>query len=224
MNAEGDMMPAGDSRNPVKYVEGDSDLTDFQVVRKEFSNHKFDANIGFSLLTGQITFNTACINFYEDTNYVQVLVDEKGQRVAIRRCGQYDKDAMQWARFQKKDGKRVTKYIKSDIVCGRIFEMMNWESQYRYKILGTRMIYADADIVLFLLGDAVPFETSFVTGEDGKKKRKINSFLPPKWRDSFGDYVPDHDRKQAEGMRDALTLFNTSDGQAYFVQPKARKG
>ena len=211
-----------DDKNPTEVIEGKSDLSNFQVVRKEYSSHKFDANIGFSLAKGTITFNSACIRFYEDTNYVQILVDESGRRVAIRKCGQYDKDAMQWARNQKKDGKRVTRDIKTDLVCAGVFGMMGWVEEDRYKILGTRKIYEDADIVLFLLDDAERFETTVEIGEDGKEKRKINSFLPARWQDSFGDYVEEHDRKQTEGVIETIKLFNTPDGESYLVQPKTR--
>lgn len=216
------LVEQADSKNPTEIVEGKSDLGNFQVIRKEYSSHKYDANIGFNLQKGEISFNTACIKFYEDTNYVQILVDEKDRRVAIRKCGQYDKDAMQWARNQKKDNKRISRPIKTDIVVGRVYENMGWVENDRYKVLGTRKLYEDADLVMFMLEEAERFETTYVTNEDGKKVQKVNSFLPAQWKDSFGDYVEEHDRKQKEGVIETIKLFNTSDGQSYLVQPKSR--
>ena len=217
------LVENADSKNPTEIVEGKSNLNSFQVIRKEYSSHKFDANIGFALKTGAISFNTACIKFYEDTNYVQILIDESSRRVAIRRCDQYDKDAMQWARNQKKDGKRVSRPIKTDITCGRIYQIMEWEEADRYKILGTRKLFEDADLVMFQLDDAERFETTYYVDDDGKQKRKINSFLPAKWQDSFGDYVEEHDKKQTEGVIEAIRLFNTPDGESYLLQPKTRQ-
>ena len=100
-------------RRPTEQVSGGADLSRFQVLRKEFSSHKYDAAVSFTYDT--ITFNTACIRFYEEENYVQILVDEEGRRMAIRRCAQYDRNAMQWARNQKKDDKRVTRPIKAAV-------------------------------------------------------------------------------------------------------------
>lgn len=217
------LVEQADSKNPTEIVDGKSDLGNFQVIRKEYSSHKYDANVGFNLPKGEILFNTACIKFYEDTNYVQILVDEKERRVAIRKCDQYDKDAMQWALYQKKDGKRVNRAIKSEIAIGRVYEEMGWVEKDHYKILGTRKLYEDADLVMFMLDEAERFETTFVTGADGKQVRKVNSFLPAQWKDSFGDYVEEHDRKQTEGVIETIKLFNTSDGQSYLVQPKSRK-
>ena len=217
------LVEQADSKNPTEIVEGKADIGNFQVIRKEYSSHKYDANVGFNLPNGEILFNTACIKFYEDTNYVQILVDEKERRVAIRKCDQYDKNAMQWARNQKTDGKRVKRPIKSEIAIGRVYEEMGWVENDRYKILGTRKLYEDADLVMFMLDEAERFETTYVTGADGKQVRKINSFLPAQWKDSFGDFVEEHDRKQTEGVIETIKLFNTSDGQSYLVQPKSRK-
>ena len=217
------IVEQADSKNPTEIVGGMSNLGNFQVIRKEYSSHKFDANIGLNLAKGEISFNAACIKFYEDTNHVQILVDEKDRIVAIRKCDQYDKDAMQWARNQKKDGKRVSRPIRTDIGVGRIYENMKWVEEDRYKILGTRKIYEDADLVMFMLDEAERFETTYVVGEDGKRERKVSSFLPAQWKDSFGDFVEEHDRKQTEGFMQTVKLFNTSDGQSYLVQPKSRK-
>ena len=213
-----------DSKNPTEVVEGKSDINAFQVLRREYSSHKYAANIGFSLARGAIKFNMACLRFYPDTNYVQILIDERGKRIAIRKCGQYDKDAMQWAYNKKKDGKRNNRDIRTDIACARVYDMMagDWEDAYAYKVLGTRKIYDDADIVIFMLDEGEGFETTYYTDENGNRKRKVNSFLPARWQDSFGDYVEEHDRKQEEGLMETIKLFNTPDGGSYLVQPKTR--
>lgn len=205
-------------RRPTEQVSGGADLSRFQVLRKEFSSHKYDAAVSFTYDT--ITFNTACIRFYEEENYVQILVDEEGRRMAIRRCAQYDRNAMQWARNQKKDDKRVTRPIKAAVACARLFEMMGWKQENRYKILGTRKIYENADIVLFLLEEAEEFAIEQEKRADGTVVTKRKGYLPYQWRDSFGDYVEEHDRKQALDYGTTLKLFSTPDGQSYFVQPK----
>lgn len=173
---------ARDTRNPTQRVDDAAPMSGFQVLRKEFTIHKFDAAISFAC--DSITFNAACLRFYEDTNYVQILIDEKNQRIAIRKCGEYDRDAMQWARYQRKDGKRVSRPIKAAVATARLFEMKGWDTNKRYKILGTRKIYQDADIVLFLMNEAEGYETEKVVTSDGKVVRRNHSFLPYQWRDS----------------------------------------
>lgn len=206
------------SRTPTEQVKGKADLSGFQVLRKEFSSHKFDAAITLSY--SGISFNSACIRFYEQTNHVQILVDEKNNRIAIRSCNQYEHNAMQWARNQKKDEKRVPRPIKAPPACERLFKIMGWNEAYRYKMLGTRKLFDDADVVLFLMDEAEIFVTEHETLPDGKVVRKSHNFLPPQWQDSFGDYIEEHDRKQLIDKLSAIELFNTPDGTKYFVTPK----
>ena len=205
------------NRTPVEHIKGKADLSGFQVLRKEFSSHKFDAAITLSS-TG-ITFNSACIRFYEDTNHVQILIDEKNNRIAIRSCDDYEHNAMKWARNQKKDNKRVPRPIKAPPACERLFQVMGWNIDYRYKMLGIRKVFDDADIVLFLMDEAEIFVTEHQTLPDGKVVRKSHNFLPPQWQYSFGDYVDEHDRKQLIDKMSAVELFNTPDGTKYFISP-----
>lgn len=206
------------SRTPTEQVKGNVDLSGFQVLRKEFSSHKFDAAITVS--NSGISFNSACIRFYEHTNHVQILIDENSNQIAIRCCDQYQHNAMQWARNQRKDDKRVPRPIKAFPACERLFKIMGWNQDYRYKILGTRRIFDNADIVLFLMDEAEIFITEHVTQPDGKVVRKSHNFLPPQWQDSFGDYVEEHDRKQSIDNLGAIELFNTPDGTKYFLSSK----
>lgn len=205
------------SRTPMEYVKGKADLSGFQVLRKEFSSHKFDA--AMTLSSSGITFNSACIRFYENTNNVQILIDEKNNRIAIRSCDQYEHNAMKWARNQKKDDLRVPRPIKAPPACERLFQVMGWNPEYRYKMLGTRKIFEDADIVLFLMDEAEVYITEHQTLPDGNVVRKSHNFLPPQWQNSFGDYVETHDRKQMIDSLSAMELFNTPDGTKYFISP-----
>lgn len=219
---DGEESQYSDGKNPIIRENGKFDFSGYQIVRKEFSSHKFDAAITFSCES--ITFNAACIRFYEDTDYVQILIDEKHKKVAIRKCTEYARHAMQWARHRKKDGKRMSRPIKAPIVCARLFEMMGWDPKNRYKILGTRYICENADVVQFVLEDAEVFVTEREVDDNGNVKRKTDNFLPSKWKDSFGDYVEEHDRKQAIDMTTSFTLFNTPDGKSYFLtEGTARK-
>lgn len=220
-DSTGEVGKAGrDLRTPTMKINRQADLSGFQVLRKEYSSHKFDAAI--TITSDVISFNSACIRFYEETNHVQILIDEKERRIGIRKCNEYDRDAMQWARFQKKDVKRVPRAIKAPDATQRLFELMGWENGSRYKMLGTRKIFENEDIVLFLMEDAERFVSDQETTADGKVIRRSRGFLPHQWRDSFGDYVEEHDRKQAVDMKKTIALFNTPDGQAYFVGKKER--
>ena len=69
---------------------------------------------------------------------------------------------------------------------------MNWDPQYRYKIMG-KLASCDGEVLfLFKLND---FEL-FVGG-----KRK-GSYLPKDWRDYFGTPVPEHEESYKINLAD----------------------
>ena len=82
----------------------------------------------------------------------------------------------------------VEKRIKNrDLLCkifaAKIYDLMQWNKEYRYKILG-RPVICDGEILfLFRLTD---FEL-FATGA------KRHSYLPSDWRDYFGIPVEKHE-------------------------------
>lgn len=204
---------------PTHRVNADIDLKTFQVARKEYCvASKFSANITINI--NKIQFSAACVRFYPETNYIEILIDPTNKRLAIRPCTEYDKDAYKWARIQSKDNKRVSRQITMTDAWEIFFRMMNWDPKNRYKVFGTRKIYNNADMVLFLLEEAVEYTVEKEIQPDGQVRTKRNAFLPPKWRDSFGDYVDIHDSKMELAAEETFKLFNTPDGTAYILKPK----
>lgn len=206
-------------RMPTHRVNENIELNSFQVARKEYCvGEKFAANITINI--NKIQFNAACIRFYPDTNYIEILIDPARKRLAIRPCSEYDRDAYKWARNQIKDNKRISRQISMTDAWEIFFRMMNWNPENKYKVFGTRKIYNNADMVLFLLEEAVEYTVEKEIQPDGQVRTKRNAFLPPKWRDSFGDYVDVHDSKMEIAAEETIKLFNTPDGTAYILNPK----
>ena len=89
------------------------------------------------------------------------------------------------------------------IFASKLFELMNWNKEYRYKMLGKPAIYNDEALYLFKLTD---FELFL---NNGKSKR---SYLPADWRDFFGIPVESHEESYninlAEGY---ISTHNVGD-------------
>ena len=119
----------------------------FQIVRREMFAH-----LGVPAVTirkDSITFNTACINGFEDVVYIQILVSANQKRIAIRKCDENDKDALRWC-IAKPD-KRKTRKIVGKKFSAMIYQMMGWDDTCRYKITGHRIEYQGEPLYVFEL-------------------------------------------------------------------------
>jgi len=71
------------------------------------------------------------------------------------------------------------------IFAEKLFDLMRWDRQYRYKILGKPATCGKEALFLFKLSD---FELFVSTG-----KRRSASYLPEDWRDYFGSPALNHE-------------------------------
>lgn len=69
------------------------------------------------------------------------------------------------------------------IFAAKLFDLMEWDPEYRYKIMGNPAVYQREMLFLFKLTD---FEL-FMGG------RKTRAFLPGEWREYFGTPVERHE-------------------------------
>lgn len=78
------------------------------------------------------------------------------------------------------------------IFAGKVFDLMKWDLEYRYKMLGKPAVYQKEMLFLFKL-------TDFELFMGGKKRR---SYLPGEWRNYFGTPVESHEEQYKIGLAD----------------------
>lgn len=176
----------------------------YQVVRREFFSHRFDPTL--TIKGNSITFNNACISRLDQVIYVQVLVNPTAEKLVIRPCSEGARDAIRWC--VTRDDKRKSRQITCGLFTAKLYDMMGWETLYRYKLQGTRINYQGEQLYVFDLTSTEAFLPQVKeTDENGKvKRRKTMPMYPENWRDSFGMPVREHE---------ASTQINLLDGYAY---------
>lgn len=219
-------------------LEKDFSYEGYQVVRRELFAHLREPAV--VIRRDSVTFNTACISGLEDAVYIQILVNQENKKMAIRKCGENDKDALRWC-IAKPD-KRKSRKMSNKIFSAMMYEMMGWNLNCRYKILGHKITFEDEAIYVFDLleteifldikgkgakknSESLPMaessnsqeekteqgaEPSEVSADEIKRKNRI-PFYPKEWKDSFGLPVEEHKK--------ALEI-NLLDGYAEFTTPK----
>ena len=170
----------------------------YQVVRGEFFAHLFEPSVSFK--NEKVSVNAACLRKLPETEYVQFLVNPTEKMLAVKPCREEDKDSFQWASGEGK--KRKPKTITCRIFYAKLMNLMNWNPQYRYKILGKLVRTATDTLFVFDLSSAQTFISS---KKDDPNSRK--AMYPEEWKNQFGVPYNDHQNTMNVSIFDDYAVF-----------------
>lgn len=208
----------------------------YQVVRRELFAHLREPAV--VIRRDSVTFNTACIVGLEDAVYIQILVNQDNKRMVVRKCEENDKDALRWC-IEKPD-KRKSRKMSNKLFSAMMYDMMGWNTDCRYKILGHKITHEDETMYIFDLleteifmdtkrkkkanPDSLEKKEELVTAETdqtpeqnqeeiaAKVARKLNRipFYPKDWKDSFGLSVEEHKKALETNLTDGYIEFSAT--------------
>lgn len=208
----------------------------YQVVRRELFAHLREPAV--VIRRDSVTFNTACIAGLEDAVYIQILVNQDNKRMVVRKCEENDKDALRWC-IEKTD-KRKSRKMSNKLFSAMMYDMMGWNTDCRYKILGHKITHEDETMYIFDLleteifmdtkrkkkanPDSLEKKEELVTAETdqtpeqnqeeiaAKVARKLNRipFYPKDWKDSFGLSVEEHKKALETNLTDGYIEFSAT--------------
>lgn len=207
MTAGGNRTLSREERMEAKRLveEANFSFEGYQVVRREFMSHQFDP--AMTVRGNSITFNNACISKLEDATYIQFLIHPIQMKLVIRACSEGARDAVRWC--ITKDDKRKSRQITCAVFTAKLYEMMGWDGQYRYKLQGYRISFRGEALYMFDLNDSEAFLPQTRDPETGKVKR-ARPVLPAEWRDSFGMSVSEHEASTKIDLHDGFMEPNQS--------------
>ena len=208
----------------------------YQVVRRELFAHLREPAV--VIRRDSVTFNTACIAGLEDAVYIQILVNQDNKRMVVRKCEENDKDALRWC-IEKPD-KRKSRKMSNKLFSAMMYDMMGWNTDCRYKILGHKITHEDETMYIFDLleteifmdtkrkkkanPDSLEKKEELVTAETdqtpeqnqeeiaAKVARKLNRipFYPKNWKVSFGLSVEEHKKALETNITDGYIEFSAT--------------
>lgn len=186
---------------PLTEVANDEEVIDlggYQVTKAEYFSHQREPSV--TIWEDRIKFNMSCIRRFPNITHIQLLIHAEQKRLIIRPC---DPDAPDSLRWVSGGGEKEMK--NRDMICrifaAKLFDLMKWDKQYRYKILGKPAVCDREMLFLFKLTD---FEVFVATG-----KRRRASYLPEDWRDYFGVPVEQHDETYKIDLADGYVTTTT---------------
>ena len=167
--------------------EANFSFSGYQVVRREFISHRFDP--AMTIRGNSITFNNSCISKLEDATYVQFLINPEERKLAIRPCDEGARDAVRWCVI--KGDKRKSREITCRPFTTKLYELMGWDTLYRYKLQGMKINYQGESLYLFDLTAKEAYLPQSRDPESGELKRP-KPILPSEWLETFGLSVEEH--------------------------------
>lgn len=183
----------------------DFDFGDFQVVRREFFAHLREPSLTFN--NCRIYVNTASLSKFPNTDYMQVLINRQTKILALRPCKEGERDSFPWAYMSK--GKRKPKQITCKLFFAKIFTMMEWNPDFRYKLLGT-VIHSKGEYLLaFDLSSTEVYQKTYVEGEKPKASR--TPVFPSGWQNQFGLPFYEHRQSMQVNIFDGYAIYAIKD-------------
>lgn len=159
----------------------------FQVVRREFMSHRFDP--AMTVRGNSISFNNACISKLENATYIHFLINPTLMMLVIRAVDAGERDAVRWCVL--KGDKRKSRTISCRLFTEKLYAMMNWNPEYRYKMQGMKIQYEGENLYLFDLNAVECFLPQHRDPNTGKRTSQ-KAVLPEEWQGQFGMTMEEH--------------------------------
>lgn len=178
---------------PIENIDEEAEvivnLAGYQVTKAELFAHSREPAI--TIWENRIKFNMACLRRFPGVTHIQILIHPEQKRLIIRPCEPDTPDSLRWAK-----GGGEKDLSNRDLLCkvfaSKVFDLMGWDTQYRYKMMGKPAVYEGEMLYLFKLTD---FEL-FVNG------KKTKAYLPESWREYFGTPVEQHEESYKINLAD----------------------
>lgn len=177
----------------------------YQVVRREFFAHVYEPSITFN--NCKISLNKACLTRLPDVNYVQILVNPEKKKLAVRPSSEDEKDSFLWCTTRGE--KRKPRQIICRMFFAKVIQLMNWNPDYRYKILGKLIRSGGEHLFIFDLSDTEVYQRFLNDGVKIKTSR--TPVFPAEWQNQFGLPVEEHRRLLQVNIFEGYTVFGIRD-------------
>lgn len=178
----------------IEVSAGDFDFRGFEIARSEFFDSAHRPTVMLSNRT--IKFSMECVRKFGANNYVELLIHPTEKKLAVRPTQKTNRHGLT---ISKRDGPKFQpKQLSTSAFGNTLFSLMGWNTECKYRILGSLYEKDDEIAYIFDATDSEVFLSSYVlpkqTTEDDAKvsiqpltaSGKHIRAIPEKWTTSFG--------------------------------------
>ena len=187
--------------------EIDLGLGGYEIVRPEFFSHIQEPTLTVNV--DKIGVNAACVRLMPDVEYVQILVNRAEKKLLLKPCSEIEITGYRWGK--NKGGKRYPTQRTGEPFVLTLCKIMDWNPDYRYKVLG-RLVRTKGDMVVaFDLTESQCFPKTIT--KDGKKVSSRRALFAEQWNGKFGPtYAESRGTLQVDTLA-GYTVFSIKGNQ-----------
>lgn len=203
-DATQEQTPTPTPVHTMEIIEDDAfSYSGYQVVRGEFFAHIYEPSITFNQY--KVSVNKACIRKLPDVDYVQILVNPDEKKLVVRPCMEDERDSFLWRTVEKKNPKQIT----CKVFFAKVIQLMGWNPEYRYKLLG-RLIHSNGEYLFtFDLRSPEIYKRIILDGNQIRVSRI--PMYPAEWENQFGLLVEEHRKALQINIVDGYAVFHIAD-------------
>ena len=189
-NIQNDILITADS--------GDFDFRGFEVARSQFFDTTNKMCITFD--SKGIQFSTTCVKKFNNIQYVEMLVHPLKNLIVVRSSDKKVRNSMQWAKMDT-SGNIVSRKISGSAFIPTLYELFNWNKDYKYRIRGVKKQKNNTSLMIFDIKDATIFIPQTTPDEELTENKNILEEVTPivpktgksivafptAWADTFGN-------------------------------------
>ena len=196
------------------------DLTGYELPpRTQFSMLSKPA---VSIKYGKMTFNMASVRMFDEALFILTPVNRDKKRLMVVPCKEEESASLQWARIRESDDTKVNRTISSEEFILKLYKLMGWKLNCRYKILGRVALAKPGPmpVLIFDLEEAIMFDSKpmeFVDEETGEIKKKQVKYYPEEYKDCIGKSYNDYIEAKQMNIFEFLDEYT---GQSYSDLPE----
>lgn len=170
---------------PEGFPSGTPPTDDFEVVRSQFFSQSSEPVLSFGRL--KMWVNSVCLKKFPETDHVQIMVNSSLKSLALYPSRENVRDSLPWC--SSGSGKRKPRQLSCPIFFAKIYALMKWNPDFRYRLTGKHLCGNGKELLAFDLQSAEAFLYS------GDTKWRYTPHFPVDWRDRFGTPAAEHNMK-----------------------------
>lgn len=190
----------------IEVIEDDTFSYDgYEVVRGEFFAITYEPMISF--YRDKVFVNAACLRRFDETEYIQILVNPEEKKLAVKPSVEEDKDSFKWSTGK---AKKMPRQIKCSIFFAKVFNLMKWNPDYKYRLLG-KLIRANSQLLFVFDLTSPEIFVRRADIENGKVKISRKANYPEEWQNQFGLPANDHKNTLNINLFEGYTVFGITN-------------